>query len=129
MNRRELLASVAAVAVVSTVASLAEMVVDNGPQLVGDGIADDTAAIQAMLDRGERVALPAGKFRVTSTLVLQEGACLDGGGHSQLIIDHNGYYVLCKGRNVVTNNYFRAASSPADLGAFGYMTPFGVVRT
>jgi hypothetical protein len=47
---------------------------DVAPVAVGDGIADDTNAIQAALDRGRDargVYLPPGTYRITRTLVLQ----------------------------------------------------------
>ncbi len=47
---------------------------DVSPSAVGDGQADDTAAIQAALDRGRdarAVYLPAGTYRITQTLTFQ----------------------------------------------------------
>lgn len=49
------------------------------PEVVGDGVADDTAALQAILDRlrpdvgvaGARIVLPAGVFLLSDTLELQ----------------------------------------------------------
>ena len=43
-------------------------VVDYGA--VGDGVTDDTAAIQAALDTNSMVYLPAGKYRTTSELII-----------------------------------------------------------
>lgn len=39
---------------------------------VGDGVTDDTSAIQAALDAGKRVYLPDGRFKITSGLVLSK---------------------------------------------------------
>lgn len=52
---------------------------------VGDGVADDTAAIQAALNAvpvgGRAVYLPAGRYKVTSTLrIVQDGTTLFGDG-------------------------------------------------
>jgi hypothetical protein len=52
---------------------------------VGDGVADDTAAIQAALNAvtvgGRAVYLPAGRYKVTSTLtVTQDGTTIFGDG-------------------------------------------------
>ncbi len=48
----------------------------------GDGIADDTHALQVALDRaaatGDVVSLPAGRFRLNGTLVIPEGVTLEG---------------------------------------------------
>jgi hypothetical protein len=38
--------------------------------LVGDGMADDTGALQARLDAGGAVQIPAGRYRLTSPLVV-----------------------------------------------------------
>jgi len=49
---------------------------------VGDGVADDTAAIQAALTAGagKVVLLPAGRYLVTSTLLMTAGTTLRGDG-------------------------------------------------
>ena len=39
--------------------------------LYGDGIHDDTVAIQAMLDRGDAVRLPSGIYKVTGALEMR----------------------------------------------------------
>lgn len=45
----------------------------------GDGIADDTAAIQAAIDSGaDRVFLPLGKYRVTAPIQLRTGLLVEG---------------------------------------------------
>lgn len=52
----------------------------------GDGATDDTAAIQAALNQTiRRVFFPAGQYRITSTLTIQQDAILEGdGGSSEL---------------------------------------------
>lgn len=53
---------------------------------VGDGVADDTAAIQAALNTGGFVYLPKGTYRTTATLdVTIDGTGLYGDGISSLI--------------------------------------------
>ncbi len=55
------------------------------PPAVGDGQADDTAAIQAALDRpgdGQTVYLPPGTYRITRTLVFR------GPRHGCLVVGH-----------------------------------------
>ena len=48
---------------------------------VGDGVTDDTAAIQAALDTGKTVYIPSGLYKVTSSLQLtKDGQILYGDG-------------------------------------------------
>lgn len=49
---------------------------------VGDGVADDTLAIQTALNSTEtrRIYFPAGRYRITSSLVLNQNAILEGCG-------------------------------------------------
>lgn len=47
---------------------------------VGDGVADDTAAIQAALDSGQPSYAPPGEYLITDTLLLDPGAALVGAG-------------------------------------------------
>jgi hypothetical protein len=49
---------------------------------VGDGVTDDTAAIQATLNASLGVFVPAGIYRITSSLVLNSGNHLVGAGQS-----------------------------------------------
>lgn len=69
---------------------------------VGDGVTDDTAAIQAALDtvptaavaaslyttRGARVHLPPGVYRLTATLTLPRGVILTGAGSEATILQY-----------------------------------------
>jgi hypothetical protein len=48
---------------------------------VGDGVADDTAAIQAALDSQQSILLPTGTYRITSELVFKIGSKLIGQGN------------------------------------------------
>ncbi|MFH5804694.1 right-handed parallel beta-helix repeat-containing protein [Alienimonas sp. DA493] len=43
---------------------------DEPPAPVADGVADDTAALQALIDAGGAVTLPAGPLRITAPLVV-----------------------------------------------------------
>ena len=48
------------------------------PAAIGDGVADDTAAIQAALNTtniGQTVYLPAGTYRITQTLTMTGPTC------------------------------------------------------
>jgi len=60
---------------------------------VGDGIADDTIAIQSAIDAcpaGAVVFVPAGTYRVTSGLALQTGVVLRGAGPAATRIEGDG---------------------------------------
>lgn len=59
---------------------------------VGDGVTDDTAAIQAALTAGGHIYFPVGKYRITSTLTLTgtRGMVLEGAG-SALLANGTGY--------------------------------------
>ena len=56
------------------------------PGIVGDGIADDTAAIQAALDAGGLVHLPAGRYRLTAPLRPRSGTALVGDGSASVLL-------------------------------------------
>jgi polygalacturonase len=45
---------------------------------VGDGITDDTAAIQAALDTNDAVIIPPGTYRITSTLNTKDNQTILG---------------------------------------------------
>jgi len=40
---------------------------------VGDGVADDTAAIQAAINTGRQVLIPAGRYKITNLSITQTG--------------------------------------------------------
>lgn len=52
---------------------------------VGDGIVDDTLAIQAALGAARAVHLPAGTYRVTNTVTVGYGQTLSGDGQSSIL--------------------------------------------
>lgn len=47
---------------------------------VGDGVTDDTAAIQNAINAGHTIYIPAGTYRITSTLTAPSGTWLQGDG-------------------------------------------------
>lgn len=51
----------------------------------GDGVADDTAAIQAAIDASEAVYFPAGTYRVTAPIVQTQRNTLFGDGKNSII--------------------------------------------
>jgi len=56
---------------------------------VGDGVTDDTAAIQAAIDSGaSTVYFPSGEYEITSPIILSnEGQCIKGQSRVDTIID------------------------------------------
>lgn len=48
---------------------------------VGDGVTDDTAAIQAALDTGVAIMFPTGIYRTTAEIVLKTGSKIVGSGN------------------------------------------------
>jgi len=52
---------------------------------VGDGVADDTLAIQAALAAAWEVVIPPGTYRVTQTIVLRHGRTLRGAGEASVL--------------------------------------------
>lgn len=92
---------------------------------VGDGIANDTVALQAVLDRaillGGRIHIPTGKYKTTAAMVIDltgvtadtditrvhiEG---DGDGNTQILCGHTGHGIDYRGSSAV-GVYFKLAS-------------------
>jgi polygalacturonase len=85
MNRREMLKGLAAVAVAGLLPTFpAKAALPFG--LVGDGVADDTAAMQAFIDNAaasgaKTINMPAGTFRVSRTIMFH--------GQGTLFVGHD----------------------------------------
>ena len=58
------------------------------PSLVGDGVADDTVALQAIVNSGKSVRLPSDlTIKISSTIVIDPSVCvLFDGGNSTIVI-------------------------------------------
>jgi len=53
---------------------------------IGDGVADDTAAIQAAIDTGSSVFIPSGTYKTTSSLnVTTNNQQITGGGNAKIV--------------------------------------------
>lgn len=84
-------------------------------EAVGDGIADDTAAIQSAINAcpaGRAVLLPQGTYRVTGTLRISSGIVLRGEGpnKTQIVQDSPGGDLIWMGR-------WSSLGSPVSLSA------------
>ena len=79
---------------------------------VGDGRADDTAAIQSAVDGGGTVTFPSGTYRITKTITikLEESGytALTGGGAAKLIMAGPGPAVKFIGTNEAKENLARS---------------------
>jgi hypothetical protein len=53
---------------------------------IGNGVADDTAAIQAAINTGQPVYMPKGTYKITSPLYADNDAIINGAGSSYTII-------------------------------------------
>lgn len=73
---------------------------------VGDGIADDTAAIQAAIDSGRHVMFPQGTYRVTSVVTFYQD-----GGRCQLL---SGAVIVLDGPDAYVRVGPRRGAIPAD---------------
>lgn len=59
--------------------------------VVGDGVTDDTAALQSALNVGGPLYMPAGTYKITSTLLFKvSGTTLKGAGQNKTIISYTG---------------------------------------
>lgn len=94
---------------------------------VGDGVTDDTQAIQdalnaAAADGGGLVYLPAGVYLVTATLIVPGGVTLAGDGFGTTTIegDTYGFVILDLGANVdITVRDLEVTQETADYNATG----------
>ena len=66
---------------------------------VGDGVADDTAAIQAALDASKGIYLPKGEYKITSTLYYNDQNYIKGDGRASQIT-YTGAASCIAGKNV-----------------------------
>ena len=59
---------------------------------IGDGIADDTVAIQAALDASLYITFPAGRYLISATLIAQAKSKLEGAGAEKTILQRTANY-------------------------------------
>lgn len=89
---------------------------------VGDGVADDTVAIQAAIDAaapvGAAVFLPAGRYLISASLELTSGTTLRGAGRGSTVIDITGLgAALGAGKTGITATGALDGSATASISA------------
>jgi len=89
---------------------------------VGDGVADDTAAIQAAIDEANGVFFPTGSYLVNAQIDLKSNLLLFGEGGSKIVLDTGVTpYVL---RGSATNNVTIRDLEIEGNGASGFSTVY-----
>ena len=88
---------------------------------VGNGVADDTAAIQAAMDASSGVHFPIGTYKISSSLQMNDNNFVFGEGRgSQITSTHNG--VVFKGKAVTPasgTNVRRYSGGGRDFSIYG----------
>jgi len=90
---------------------------------VGDGVTDDTAAIQAAIDSvqayGKRhVYFPAGNYKTTAPILIQQGITLEGSGSSvcSILANHGGNGLVFQPSDAGSANSYLSAAGIKGLG-------------
>ena len=101
--------------------SLNEEIAAHGvtPQMFGaygDGVNDDSDAIQVALDKGGVVYLPAGRYKITKTLTIGSNTVLMGAGDNSVI------FLGDDGANLTPHFWYPADIEPNYPSYFPYIT-------
>lgn len=87
---------------------------------VGDGVVDDTVAIQAALTSAKAVHVPPGTYRITNTLTLAHGKTLSGAGQSSILAGaSNGFDLVHIPDGYATLSNLRLEQGKAGVRLFG----------
>ena len=83
---------------------------------VGDGIADDTDAIQAALDMGGEVYIPTGRYKITRTLFIGSNTSVFGDGDGTVI------FLGDNGANLTPHYWYPDEIEPTYPDYYPYIT-------
>jgi hypothetical protein len=104
---------------------------------VGDGVTDDTAAIQAAINTGKAAVLPTPSvaYRVTATLTVITGQKLIGDGpRPRILVDHAGDGIQKSNKGHLENvtidgtTAYRGIYTAVSIGAIGQFSTQGIVE-
>lgn len=91
---------------------------------VGDGVVDDTVALQSALTSSRAVFVPAGTYRITNTLSVGEGKSLTGAGQASVIIaDGHGFDLVHMPASYATLASLRLENGLAGVRLYGRSGP------
>lgn len=87
---------------------------------VGDGVVDDTIALQAALTSASAVHVPPGTYRITNTLTVAYGKSLIGAGQSSVIVGaSNAFDLIHLPEGYATVSGLRLEQGDAGVRLFG----------
>lgn len=89
---------------------------------VGDGVVDDTTAIQNAINAGHTIYVPAGTYRITSTLTAPSGTWLQGDGAEQTILKGDANVNVLLFQDASVNDYTGAGISRMTVTGSGATT-------
>ncbi|MEI8393344.1 MAG: glycosyl hydrolase family 28-related protein [Rhodospirillaceae bacterium] len=91
---------------------------------VGDGVTDDTLAIQAALTAHQAVFIPAGSYRISGTLTVKFGQTLFGTGQSSILVGAgNGFDLILLPDSYATVRGLRLENGRAGIKLCGLTGP------
>ena len=71
---------------------------------VGDGVTDDTVAIQTALETGGNIHFPSGTYLITSSITISNGCILSGEGESTIIKSEADICFITNASNITIEN-------------------------
>jgi hypothetical protein len=82
---------------------------------VGDGVADDTVAIQAAINSGSnKVIIPEGRYRTTASIIIPSDVAVEGAGAGTTVIDCQISSIPTPTERIAKSSAFRFSGTCAD---------------